>query len=325
MRVVLGLSNRSIFPRHGLGGGVSFRENRGHRPGISGVRAIRRTDCRHRVFGFSADRYGWRPSLWALGLAGFLIAIPAFFLLPAKRPRPAARGGEDANRAARPPASFAEAAIQLLKIPSFLILAAAGALTSIGTWIFLNWLPLYFKEVFAMSLAGAGFFGASFINASAAVSTVFGGMVSDRVAAKGKQRRMFLQAVLILAAAPTLLVFRGAKSLTLIVVALVLNAALRNAADLNMLPLLCDLAGEDKFAIAFGMTNMVNCLAGGLGIFVAGLLKAKLGLGGVFAGTIGILVCDSLMLFAGYFWFLKRDLQNASLRLQPAAAPSSGF
>ena len=272
--------------------------------------------------GFLADRYGWRPSLWALGIVGLLIAIPAYFLVPMKKPVTPAGNADVLGPEPRPRLSLAEAFIQLLKIPSFLVLAAAGALTAIGVWIFLNWLPLYFKENFAMSLAGAGFFGASFINGSAATSQVLGGMVSDRVARKGAQYRMLLQGVLILAAAPTLLVFVYTKNLLVIVVALVLNSALRTAGDLNMLPLLCDLAGEDKFAIAFGITNMVNCLSGGLGIFVAGLLKSNLGLAGVFAGIVGILIFDALMLFCGYLVFLKRDLQKASLRVKGWAVPS---
>jgi MFS family permease len=272
--------------------------------------------------GFLADRHGWRPSLWVLGIAGLLFAIPTYLLVPMKKPGAVAGSAAVLGPAPNPGLSFGAASIQLLKIPSFLVLAAAGALTSIGAWIFLNWLPLYFKEAFAMSLAGAGFYGASFINGSAAASQVLGGIVSDRVARKGAQYRMPLQGVLILAATPTLLVFACTKRLLVIVVALTLNSAFRTAADLNILPLLCDLAGEDKVSIAFGITNMVNCLAGGLGIFVAGLLKSSLGLAGVFAGTVGILIFDTLMLFVGYWVFLKGDLQKASLSVKAVAVPS---
>lgn len=136
---------------------------------------------------------------------------------------------------------------------------------------------------------------------------------------------MLLHSILILGAAPTLLVFLYTKSLLLIVLAIMLFAAFQNAGDMNMLPLLRDLAGGEKFAIAIGITNMVNCLAGGLGIFVAGLLKSTMGLKGVFAGCVGFLVFDSLMLFCGYRLFLKRDLEKAAA-LRPAAVsvPSAG-
>jgi predicted MFS family arabinose efflux permease len=173
-----------------------------------------------------------------------------------------------------------------------------------------------------MSLAVAGFYGASFINVSGGAGQVFGGMVSDRLALRGTQYRMLLQGVLILASAPILLVFLYTKNLTVIVIALVLNSLLQNMGNLNLLPLLCDLAGPDMFAIAFGVTNMVNCLAGGLGIFVAGVLKSSWGLAGIFAGTVGILILQALILFVGYFWFLRRDLAKASLRVKLAAAPS---
>jgi MFS family permease len=272
--------------------------------------------------GFLADRFGWRPSLWALGVVGLLFAIPAYFLVPVRKPGALAGKANTPESGRGPRLTFGAAFSQLLKIPSFLVLAAAGALTSIGAWIFLNWLPLYFKEAFAMSLAGAGFFGASFINGSAAASQVLGGMISDRVARKGAQYRMLLQGVLILAAAPALIVFVCTKNLVVIVVALVLYSAFRTAGDINIQPLLCGLAGKDNFGIAFGIINMVNCLAGGLGIFVAGLLKASLGLAGVFAGIVGILTFDALLLLCGYRVFMKRDLEKASVRLKAAAVPS---
>lgn len=274
--------------------------------------------------GFLGDRFGWRSSLWVLGAAGLVVALPAFILLPKGNP---AAPGENKNAAApdtNTGLSFIESASQLLRTPSFLVLAAAGALPSIGTWIFLNWLPLYFKESFGMSLAGAGFFGASFINASAAISTILGGLASDRVARTGEQNRMLLQGILILAAAPTLAAFVCTRNLAVIVAALVLNAGLRNAADLNILPLLCELGGKDRASIAFGITNMLNSLAGGVGVFVAGVLKASMGLTGVFAGIVGILVIDGVILFIGYSVFLKKDLQQASLRTACGSQQVSG-
>jgi hypothetical protein len=64
---------------------------------------------------------------------------------------------------------------------------------------------------------------------------------------------------------------------------------------------------------AFGITNMVNTLAGGLGVFVAGYLKSGFGLDGVFAGVAGILALDSVMLFAGYYFWLRKDLRASGV------------
>jgi MFS family permease len=189
--------------------------------------------------------------------------------------------------------------------------------------MFTNWLPLYFKESLGMSLASAGFFGTSFVNVAAAVSPVPGGIFSDWAARKGEHYRMLLQGVLTLVAAPILLVFGRTRSFLIIGAALFVNSVLRNAADINTQPLQCDLAGNEEFANAIGITNMLNCAAGGLGIFVAGLLKGSLGLAGTFAGTVSIFAFDGIMLICCYRLFLKRDIQNSRLNRTPAVLASS--
>jgi MFS transporter, Spinster family, sphingosine-1-phosphate transporter len=254
------------------------------------------------VAGYFGEHYGWRMPLIALGAAGLVLAAICRFILPA---------GRAERSEASSPLSFPAAATALLRIPSFLVLAGAGVLTAIGTWIFINWLPLYFRENMGMTLAGAGFFGSSLVSLSGAAGQVVGGVVSDRVARGGLHRRMLLQAVLILCAAPMLLAFVLTRSLTLIMAALVVYSLLRTSADLNMLPLLCDLAGVDKRSTAFGITNMVNTLAGGLGVFVAGYLKSGFGLDGVFAGVTGILALDAVLLFTGYYFLLRKDLRSS--------------
>jgi predicted MFS family arabinose efflux permease len=249
--------------------------------------------------GFLGDRLGWRSPLCVLGIAGILLAIVCFAILP--------RGVVTEVEAA-PAVSFVKTARSLVRIPSFLVLAAAGVLSAIGAWIFINWLPLYFRENFGMTLTSAAFLGSSLVSITAAVSQVAGSAVSDVLAKKGLHRRMLMQAVLILCAAPTLFVFVFTKNRLAIMAALVLYSAFRNAGDLNIIPLLCDLAGKNRMSIAIGVTNMLNTLAGGVGILATGFLKSDFGLAAVFASVAGILLLDALLLFAGYFLFLRKDL-----------------
>jgi len=255
------------------------------------------------IGGYLGGLYGWRAPLCVLGLVGIILAPVCYFILCARD-----KTAGDVSTAAAEPLSFIDAARRLLGIPSFVILAIAGVLTSIGAWIFINWLPLYFKESFSMSLAAAGFLGSSLVPIGAAVSQTLGGPVSDLLARRGPQYRMLMQAVLIGCAAPTLLVFVVTHNRTAIIAALILYSVFRSCGDLNMIPLIFDLAGKDKASTAFGITNMVNSIAGGLGIFVAGWVKADFGLAGVFTAVAGILVFDALMLFSGYALFVKKDL-----------------
>jgi MFS family permease len=255
--------------------------------------------------GFLGERYGWRSPLWVLGVAGVLLALVCFALLPRGIQKETPSEGVPAPRI-----SFFEAVSGLVRIPSFLILAIAGVLTAIGTWIFINWLPLYFTENLGMTLTSAGFFGSSLVSISAAVSQLGGAAVSDALAQKGLHRRLLMQMVLIFCAAPTLLVFVFTKNRIAIMVALVLYSAFRNAGDLNIIPLLCDLVGKHRMSVAIGVTNMLNTLAGGIGILAAGFLKHGMGLTGVFASVAGILLIDALVLLFGYIVFIRRDLQG---------------
>jgi len=107
-------------------------------------------------------------------------AVVCFAILP----RGIGKTGREARESASQ-ISFVDAIRGLVRIRSFWILAIAGVLTAIGAWIFINWLPLYFRENFGMTLTSAGFFGSSLVSVTAAVSQVAGGAVSDVLAKKG--------------------------------------------------------------------------------------------------------------------------------------------
>jgi predicted MFS family arabinose efflux permease len=251
--------------------------------------------------GYLGQSFGWRVPLLTLGVVGLLWAVVCWFVLPLK---------QVASAPAR--LSMGTSVGTLLRVPSILVLIGAGLLTAIGTWVFINWLPLYFHENFGLSLARAGFLGSSLVGITGALTLGVGGYVSDRLARGGAHRRMWMQAILILCAAPVLLTFLVTRNQMAVMAALVVYSVLRTSADVNIIPLLCDLAGNERRSTAVGLTNMLNTLAGGAGVFVAGALKSNVGLDGVFASVAAILALDSALLFAGCVLFLKRDLARAA-------------
>jgi predicted MFS family arabinose efflux permease len=125
---------------------------------------------------------------------------------------------------------------------------------------------------------------------------------------------MLLNAWLISCAAPALLVFVYVPSEPAVIAALLIYAIFRSIGDLNIVPLLCHIAGEDRRSTAIGLTNMLNTGTAGIGVFVAGMLKRDFGLGGVFVGVGVILLLDALLLFGGYFLFPKRE-SNADAKV----------
>jgi hypothetical protein len=152
------------------------------------------------------------------------------------------------------------------------------------------------------------------VSIAAVAGQLAGSTVSDILAKKGAHRRLLMQAVSILLATPTLLAFIYTKNQIAIMSAIVLYSLFRNAGDLNIIPLVCDLAGPRRMSTAIGLTNMLNTVFGGLAIFATGFLKSSLGLTAVFAGTAGILLVDGLLLTVGYLLFIQKDLaKNADV------------
>jgi len=259
------------------------------------------------VAGYLGESYGWRPSLLVLGsvglLLGLLCKLTVFGL-------PAALSPESAMEK-HAVQSFGRSFSNLVKTASYWVLLLEAMLLAIGTWIFANWLPLYFTETFKMSLSGAGFAGTFPVQAGAMIGILAGGYFSDRVARKTVQRRMLFHSLCYLAAAPLLLAFVASSNYTIILSAIFGYSLLRAVGGANANPLLCDLLPKNSWSTAVGLMNTTNCFAGGVGILIAGYLKRDFGLGGIFAGTAGIVLLAGILLLLGYFLFLRRDLERS--------------
>jgi len=255
--------------------------------------------------GYLGDSYGWRPSLLVLGGAGLLLGWLCkltVFGVPSGSP------GTQTTAQKQAAESFAASFLKLTKTASYWVLLIEAMLLAVGTWIFANWLPLYFAETFKMSLSGAGFAGTFPVQAGAMIGVLAGGYLSDRVARKALKRRMFFHSLCYLGAAPLLLAFVVFGSYPVILSAVFGYSLLRALGGSNANPLLCDLLPKNSWSTAVGLMNTTNCFAGGIGILVAGYLKRDFGLAGIFAGTAGIVLVAGILLLLGYFLLLERDL-----------------
>lgn len=256
--------------------------------------------------GFLGDRFGWRSGFFALGGAGLLLAL-------AMRRRLLDRAVPDPSALpVRSKGAFVRNLRAVLRIPSCWILLLQGMAISAAIWMFLNWLPLYFNETFGMSLAAAGF-AATFLPKIATTAGSLGGAVlSDRMARTQGERRMLLQSGAYLCAAPFLLVFLGDTPFWPLAGGIACFYLFRSLGSVNDTPLVCDLLPPRQRSTALGLYNMVNTLAGGVGILAAGFGKRHFGLAGVFAGVSALIAAAGVLTLAGYVWFLRRDLASAS-------------
>ncbi len=263
--------------------------------------------------GFAAEAWGWRTGFYLLGAAGVVLALGARRFL---RDRP--ESAEAAPPARRAPAR--EALAYLVRTPSYYVMFAKAALSGVTIWIFLAWLPLYFRERFNLGLGQAGFLGTFMLQIATVIGIALGGWVSDRMAANAPARRMLVQSAAYFLAAPFLLIFLFGPGFVAAVTAVTCFSLLRGLGSASEQPTVCEIVPPAYRSTAIGVMNMGATAAGGGGVLLAGLLKGAVGLEGVFAGSAAIFATAALGLFVGYRFLMPADVRRAQIAERPAAA-----
>jgi predicted MFS family arabinose efflux permease len=254
--------------------------------------------------GYIGDHWGWRPAFWILGAAGLVLALIARATLPRDdaRHRPEERST---------PVRLRESLRTLFAVPTFNIVLLESTCISAGAWIFLVWLPLYFKETFSLSLAAAGIAGTLGLQTAATSASLAGGFFSDRFAGYRRERRMLFQFLCFACATPFLIAFFRHPSLGAASMAILLFAFFRSLGSSNDNVILCDVLPQRVWSTAVGVTNATNSAAGALGVLLTGYLEQYFGLGGVFGGlciTVAIAAC---LVLIGYRYYMHDDLARA--------------
>jgi predicted MFS family arabinose efflux permease len=255
------------------------------------------------VSGYLGEHFGWRLAFFTLGAAGLLVSLVAFVWL---------RDAERSAEAAAEPEPVLRALKSLVRIPSYFVILGEAALVSISMWIFANWLPLYFRETYGLTLAAAGFSGTFASTIGVVSGNLLGGFLSDRFARSGRGRRLLAMGVFYFLSMPMLLIFLWHPPVTILGAAILLHGFVRALGSVNEIPLLCELLPPNRRSTAIGFMNASNTFIGGSGVLISGYLKGHYGLTGVFAALSGIVLLASLVSLAGYRWLLPRDLDRVS-------------
>lgn len=221
--------------------------------------------------GWLGESQGWRFAFCALGVVGVLYALIAALMLRDAPPagdqqRTEKHGGTGAIRG-------------LVRSRQFLLIAAVFAVASMSYWMVYTWLPLYLLDRFGMSLTSAGFSATVYIQTASFAAIVAGGWISDRWSLRRAGARALVQAAGFAIAGPFLILTGSTSSMTVLVVALITFGLGRGLYDCNVMPVVCDTVDLDLRATAYGILNLLGCIAGGVMAAAAGYLKSSIGLG----------------------------------------------
>ncbi len=251
--------------------------------------------------GYIGQHSGWRPAFLAFGILGLILtAVTAYLLKDPVGIRTAL------DRRAPALSTFQE----LAKFPTFFIQLTQAMCLAVGVWIFLNWLPLYYTETFGTSLSSSGFVGTFMPQFSSVLGILAGGWLSDRIARRNLRNRIVAQAAFYFAAAPILLAFLWRPSFGEASAIVFGSSFLRATGQANEDPILCDVLPNQIRATAIAMMNAGQCLTGGLGVLLAGLLKSEYGLQGTFVAIAGMILLAGLICCFGYVRALPSDLRK---------------
>ena len=112
-------------------------------------------------------------------------------------------------------------------------------------------------------------------------------------------RGPIVTAVGLLLAIPGVLLTAESNAISVALVGLIIYGFTRSFSEANMMPILCLISDKRYRATGYGILNCASCLAGGLAVYVGGLLRdsdVNVSLLFHFA-AIGLAVCATLLLF----------------------------
>jgi len=237
--------------------------------------------------GWMGERYGWRFAFAALGAFGVVYTL--LLLLTLRGKEPAMR-----EEAAKP--QFWRALGELLSLPGFKSLLLVFASFSLANWAIYTWLPAYLYERFNMKLAAAGFSATFYIQVASFGGILLGGWLADRWSQVSARGRLLTQCIGAALAAPCLFLVGFTASTALLIAGLILFGLGRGFYDCNTMPVLSQIARSDLRSTGYGILNMAGTMTGGFIAAVAGAMKNRIGLGGVFQIAALLLLVSAVTL-----------------------------
>jgi MFS family permease len=243
------------------------------------------------IGGYIAESFGWRIGFCLFGIIGISYAI----VLALSLRDTASRAAETKpTNDVKPMAAM----VALFSVAGFWILLALNALVGVANWGINGWLPTYLKDQFHLGLGSAGLSATAYIQIASFIGVLVGGAWADRWARRNRRGRMVVPAIGYIIAGPCLFLSATAGTLAPALAGLIVFGLSRGFFDANHMPILRQLTNEKYSATGYGVLNFVSCSAGGVMIWVGGMLKdAHVPLSVVFEFSAGgLLVVGFLLL-----------------------------
>jgi MFS transporter, Spinster family, sphingosine-1-phosphate transporter len=242
--------------------------------------------------GYVADSpaLGWRWMFESCGLVGVLYAVPLYILI---RNAPATA---HADTGAPTPGGALQ---ELLRSPSFVLLALYFTLPAMAGWIVRDWMPAILKTEFGIGQGKAGVSATLYWMVAAAAAAILGGWLADRWTRHNERGRIYTSAIGVVMMVIAMMGVGYAPQTGVLGVAiafLILFGAGWGFFDTNNMPILSQIARPHVRATGYGLMNLVSISCGGFADWGFGLLRdAQIPLMGIFGVFAGVAACSVVL------------------------------
>lgn len=248
--------------------------------------------------GWLAEHHSWTFAFEFFGVIGILFT-GVLLLLLRDGPNEAAVPTHAATTAPR--VNLFTALRSLFSRGHFILALFFWGLLGVASWAFAGWMPTYLGEHFNLAQGKSGLIATICIYLGSLVGMIFAGWWGDRWGRTNVTGRAWVGVIGISVCVPCVLLVANTPVLGFAMAGLVIFGLTRAFPDANMMPILFRITDVRYRATGYGLLNAAGTMAGGITIYVGGVLRdAQVNITTIFyAGAIGLALC------AGLLWLIR--------------------
>jgi MFS transporter, Spinster family, sphingosine-1-phosphate transporter len=258
--------------------------------------------------GWMANHGMWRGAFFLLGGVGLLYAIPYFLFL---------RTVNEKSQLQPRMTSRNLAVLELLQVPTFLVLCVVFPIFVFGLWMLYSWLPSFLYEKFSLSLTDAAFTATAYLQSATLVGLLCGGILADRFFLITKAARLWLMTASLLLCAPCLHWIGHSDTLTATCVSAAAFGLFSGFFMGNIFPAAFEVVPPNTRASAVGLLNFCGALISGFAPLFGGMWKKTIGIERLLTYTSVVYIIAAIVLIVGIRTLFRQDYSRAHPELLP--------
>lgn len=225
------------------------------------------------IGGYIAELWGWRYGFHVFGFFGCFYALVLLFLLRDQKEEPANDPAAEKPLQKADAVKFMDAARALMGERSYHVLLFYFVVLGIANWLIYAWLPTFLREQFSLGLGEAGISATLYPQIGSFIGVLFGGIWADRWFKSNRKSRILVIVIGFTVGAPFMILMSWTSLFLVAMFALFFFGMARGFSDANLMPVVRQVIDGRYAATAYGVLNFLSTIAGGLMVYVGGMLK----------------------------------------------------